>query len=346
MGVRVEHPETEEEVASVLVEATAVGSFVQVVGGGSHSGFGDPPDPDVVLDVTGIAGIIAWEPDDMTVVVAAGSRVSEVEAELNARGQTMVMPEHPGPATVGGVVAAGASSLRRGRMLGTRERVLEARVVTGDGRVVRSGGRVVKNVTGYDLTRLHVGAFGSLGVIVSVCLRLWPIPAAGATVTVPAAEAAGTIGRPLAILQDRSATTVFVTGTEREVESAVSRLGGESVPGLIWPEDPEGEFRWSIRIPPGLVGEVLEQIPETWQYLALHGVGEVRAGSTDSNGARELRAWCETRGGHLVSVARSSGATDLDPWGTAPETMELQKALIRQFDPARVINPGRLPGGI
>ncbi len=73
------------------------------------------------------------------------------------------MPERPGAGTIGGAVAAGISSLRRGRLYATRERVLEVTMVTGDGRTVRSGGRVVKNVTGYDLHRLAVGAFGSLG---------------------------------------------------------------------------------------------------------------------------------------------------------------------------------------
>ncbi len=277
-------PETVEELAGLLREASQAGTVVQVVGGGTRQGFGSPLPADLILDMSGLSGIEEWDPDDLTVTAGAGTPVAELERELNGRSQTAVLPEVPGTSTIGGVVSAGASSLRRGRLLGTRERMLEVRLVTGDGRVIRAGGRVVKNVTGYDLPRLVVGAFGSLGVIVSVCLKLWPRPPAAATVTIPDLEAASHVTRPLALLEENDSKRVFLWGTYTEVEAITDRLEGDVVDGHAWPADPEGAFRWSLRVPPALTGPALQLLPAGWRFLAIHGVGEVRAASDDASG--------------------------------------------------------------
>lgn len=339
-------PESPEDVAAVLRYASDSQLLVQVVGGGSHSGFGSPPAPDIVLSTERLLEVQAWEPDDLTMVVEAGARVADIESMLAEENQTAVLPENPGDSTVGGTIAAGISSLRRGRLFGTRERVLEATIVTGDGRIVRSGGRVVKNVTGFDLHRVHVGAFGSLGVLVSVCLKLWPTPPAAATVTVDDLEAAAVLSRPLAVLEEDEAVRVFVWGTEAEVEAGLARLGGDAVEGHDWPADPEGRFRWSLRLPPALTSAGVGKLPESWRYLAIHGVGEIRAASDDDDGALSIREWAESVGGHLVMTESRAEATTVDPWGTPPPGLDIQRSLIAQFDPVRVINPGRLPGGL
>ncbi len=340
-------PASIDDLAMVLRHATDHNLAVQVWGGGTRSGYGTPPPPDILLAMDRLGGITVWEPDDLTVVVGAGASVAEVEAELNVRGQSLVLPEHPGTSTVGGVVASGASSLRRARLYGTRERVLETTVVTGDGRVVRSGGRVVKNVTGYDLSRLHVGAFGSLGVIASVCLKLWPMPPASATVEISGLDGAGAVARPLGILEERGRTRIFLTGTGAEVAAMTSRFEGVVTEGLDWPADPIGAYRWSLRVPPGRMVEAITRIPADWEYLAIHGAGEVRTAADSIEGARGLREYAEGVDGNLVSVeAPADGLDGLDPWGELPPGLDLQRDLISEFDPARVINPGRLPGGI
>lgn len=340
-------PKTPHDVAAVLHHASDHGLKVQVWGSGTRSGYGTPPPPDIVMSMERLDSVEDFEPDDLTVVIGAGARVHDLEAMLAEHNQTAVMPEVPGASTIGGVIASGASALRRGRLFGTRERILETTVVTGDGRIVRSGGRVVKNVSGYDLQKAHVGAFGSLGVIVSVCLKLWPTPPAGATVEVGSPEDAGVIARPLGVLEQNGGTRVFVWGTEAEVASKVERLGGSAVEGHDWPSDPSGPFKWSLRVPPALTAEAVGRTPRDWVYLAVHGVGEIRAASSDLDGAADLRSWAETVDGHLVSTARPPDAADeFDPWGSSPPAIPLQRALIEQFDPARVINPGRLPGGL
>jgi glycolate oxidase FAD binding subunit len=340
-------PKSTHDVASVLHHATEKGLKVQVRGGGTRSGYGAPPPPDIVMSMERLAEVESWVPGDLTLVVGAGARIADLESKLAGENQTAVLPEVPGASTVGGAIAAGAAALRRGRLYGTRERILETTVVTGDGRIVRSGGRVVKNVTGYDMQKLSVGAFGSLGVIVSVCLRLWPVPPAGVTVTVDSPEQASTIARPLAVLEENDSTRVFLWGTQEVVSALSDRLDGESADGLDWPADPSGSYRWSLRVPPALTSQASGHLPEAWRYLAIHGVGDIRAASDDGDGAPDLRAWAESVGGHLVVVdAPTDSLEGFDPWGSPPAALDLQRRLIAEFDPARIINPGRLPGGI
>jgi glycolate oxidase FAD binding subunit len=339
-------PDNLETLAETLRHASENRRVVQVIGGGTRHGYGSPPPPDIVLGMSGFSGIEEWDPDDLTVTVGAGTPVAELESLLAERAQTAVLPEVPGRSTIGGVIAAGVSSLRRGRLLGTRERMLEVRLVTGDGRVVRGGGRVVKNVSGYDLPRLVVGAFGALGVIFSVCLKLWPVPRAAATITIDDPDLTGKVTRPLAVLDDNGVLRVFLWGTPEEVAATGARLGGVMSEGHDWPSDPEGPYRWSLRVPPALTGPALERLPDGWRHLAVHGAGDVRAASDNPEGAMDLRSWAEGVGGALVSVARPPDDDVLDPWGTPPPGLDIQRRLIAQFDPARVINPGRLPGGI
>jgi glycolate oxidase FAD binding subunit len=296
------------------------------------------------MSMANLDEVEVWEPDDLTIVIGAGATVESTEAMLAERNQTLVMPEHPGNATIGGVLSAGASGLRRGRLYATRERVLEVTLITGDGRRVRSGGRVVKNVTGYDLHRLAVGAFGSLGIIISVCLKLWPVPPGAATVKLDDVAEAGAITRPLAVLETRNGVQLFLQGTESEVEGQTMRLSGSARPGLDWPRDPSGEWEWSLRVPPDLIRTALDRVPENWPYLAIHGVGEIRMASASVEGAADLRSWVESVGGNLVVTNGNPG--EFDPWGSPPPGLALQRRIIGEFNPLRILNPGRLPGGL
>ncbi len=340
-------PASPEDVSSVLRFATEHQLTVQVWGGGSHQGYGRPEKPDLVLLTHRLDTVEAWEPDDMTLVLGSGTPVAKFEEMLAGRNQTAVMPEHPGLSTIGGVISAGISSLKRARLLGTRERLLEVTMITGDGRLVRAGGRVVKNVSGYDLSRFVVGAFGAMGVVVSVCLKLWPVPRTKAMVTNPDPERLHLLSRPLAVLETNAGIGVFLWGIDQEVESSAARIGGEVTQGHDWPTDPAGGFKWSLRVPPASTAAAISQLPKGWRYLAIHGVGEIRLGSDDVEGAAGLREWAEANAGRLVVVdSPLDSLFDFDPWGAVPEGLEIQRRLIGQFDPARVINPGRLPGGI
>lgn len=337
-----------EELAEVLDTASGLRSPVLVWGGGTHQGLGHPVAADVVISTARLDRIVDWEPEDLTIVVEAGARVSEVESTIAERGQTAGLPEHAGRATVGGVVAAGVSGYRRARYGPTRNRLLEVTIVTGDGRIVTGGGRVVKNVSGYDLPRLSAGSFGSLGVIGTLCLKLWPLPEASATVRVERpGEAWHRTHRPLAVLETDAGAWLYLQGTEAEVRAEAAEAGGEIRDGLHWPEVPAGSLRMALRLPPALVREGVDRLPPGSRYVAQHGVGviDLALDDPDVEMLAAIRGWAERHGGAFV-VTGADRTLDLDPWGTPPPAVALQRRVVAGFDPLRVVNPGRLPGGI
>lgn len=343
-GIHVE-PKSVDEVVEVLRHATEHGIPVRVWGGGTRQKMGVAPPEGLVMSTAGLAAVEVWEPDDLTMVVGAGKAVGQLEGELEESRQTAVLPENSPNSTVGGVIATGWAPLRRARMLGLRERVLEITSVTGDGRVVRSGGRVVKNVSGYDLHKASVGAFGSLGVVVSVCLKLWPVPPVTATFTMRDPDQSYRLNRPLALLETEDELRLFSWGTQAEIDDLASWVDGDFVTGHRWPEDPGGEFRWSLRVPPALTTDAIDK-GRPWPFLAIHGAGEVRFASESLDGAVELRSWAHSVGGSLVLIDHPGETPSIDPWGAEPPAVDLQRRLIGEFDPARIINPGRLPGDL
>lgn len=341
-------PQTIDELEHILDLASEHQLKAVIWGGGSHQGFGGRIDPDLVVATSQLNRLVDWQPEDFTVTVEAGMRVSDLEDMLADRGQMAVLPELPGAATIGGVMAAGVSGWRRARYGPTRDRVLEVDLVTGDGRRVRAGGRVVKNVTGFDLPRLAVGSFGSLGVIAQACLKLWPEPSTKVTVSVADGDRAlATAYRPTAVVEADGVAKVYLGGTEAEVDGQVESLDGTVVSGWSWEPEPTGVVGWSLRVPPASTRSAIERLPSGWRYQAGLGVGEIKAASVDAEGAAGLRAWAESQGGALVIVSGPAALySDMDPWGTPPPGLKVQRELIRRFDPCRVVNPGRLPGGL
>ena len=341
-------PRTIDETARILEAATQHRLSVLIWGGGTHQGMGGRVEPDVVLSTSRLNSLVDWQPDDLTVVAESGMKVADLEDVLSERSQTAVLPEHPLSATVGGVVASGVSAWRRLRYGPTRDRMLEVVIVTGDGRVVRGGGRVVKNVTGYDLPRLATGSFGSLGLVVQVCLKLWPVSPSAATVTTTA-QAAKSAYRPLATISDRDTTKVYIGGHEKDVEAQLGELGGEAERGLVWPEPFSDELRVEMRVPARFVDDAIGLVPGHWSLLAERGVGRLQlGGSLEAVGEiTGMRSWAEQLGGSLViDRAPAQVYREIDPWVTPPATQDLQRRVVAQFDPARVVNPGRLPGGL
>jgi FAD/FMN-containing dehydrogenase len=127
--------------------------------------------------------ILEHEPGDLTAIVEAGLRLSELQAALEPHGQMLAL-DPPGDPTIGACLAADLSGPRRHRYGAMRDLVIGVTVVLADGTVASSGGKVVKNVAGYDLGKLFSGSRGRLGLIARVALRLHARPAASATVVV------------------------------------------------------------------------------------------------------------------------------------------------------------------
>ncbi len=177
---RVEHhtPQTTADLAAALRDAGERGQAVVPWGAGTlqHLG-GPPPEGALVLYTAALDRVLEYNPADLTITVEAGAALGALQAMLGERGQWLPWhPPTPATATIGGLLAAGAGGpLRLG--YGTpRDWVLGMRVALADGRLVKSGGKVVKNVAGYETHKLHIGALGTLGVIVEVTFKVAPLP--------------------------------------------------------------------------------------------------------------------------------------------------------------------------
>lgn len=233
-------PASEEALAAVLRRASAEGWRVLPVGGASELALDPPPRRvDLALSLAGLTGVVAHEPGDGTLTARAGTTLAEL-ARVAAAGGHRITPDAPRPerATLGGVLAAGTSGPDRLLRGPARHHVLGMRVALADGRVVKSGGRLVKNVTGFDLFRLHCGARGSLGVIVEASLRLFPAPQSEALALVRAPDLGEALAladqvrrgpvRPLAMLlvheKDDTQLAIHLAGHAAAVEADLARL--------------------------------------------------------------------------------------------------------------------------
>ena len=171
-------PGSVDDVRAVVEIAAGAGIPIVPWGGGTAAAVGTPASrPGLVLDLRRLGQLVEHEPGDLTATVEAGMTMATLQAALRARGQWLSLdPPDPAQATIGGVIATNASGPRR-HLYGTaRDLLIGVTVVTGDGVVVRGGGKVVKNVAGYDLPKLLVGSHGTLGIIVSVTVKLRPLP--------------------------------------------------------------------------------------------------------------------------------------------------------------------------
>ena len=166
---------------------------MRVRGGGTKDFYGESARGEL-LDVSGYAGIVAYEPKELVLTVKAGTRLAEVERALASERQMLAFePPHFGAdATIGGTVAAGFSGPRRPYAGAVRDFVLGTRIVNGKGEDLSFGGRVIKNVAGYDVSRLMAGALGTLGVITEISFKVLPRPATDLTLSYPLDEAAAT----------------------------------------------------------------------------------------------------------------------------------------------------------
>jgi len=152
-------------------------------GGGSKPALSTPPEGLPNLELSGLSGVLEYEPEEYTFTALAGTPVTGVETLLAQHGQ--YLPFDPilaqQGATLGGTVAAGVNGPGRQRYGGVRDFLIGVRFVDGEGRLVRGGGKVVKNAAGFDLPKLMVGSLGRLGVLVELTFKVFPAPEAYTT---------------------------------------------------------------------------------------------------------------------------------------------------------------------
>lgn len=173
-------PDSPAMVAELCRTATAAGWRIRIEGRASWLPADAPAD--FSISTRGLDRVVSVSPADLVATVEAGATLDRLRRELAAKGLWLALdpPGHP-ERTIGSIFATGTAGALRQGFGPARDHVLGCTVVAGDGRVIEAGGRVVKNVAGYDLTRLQVGAFGAFGVITSLHLRLRALPATDVT---------------------------------------------------------------------------------------------------------------------------------------------------------------------
>ncbi|MFY9626291.1 MAG: FAD-binding protein [Rhodoplanes sp.] len=186
-------PRDAKEVEAAIAWALGDGKSLEIVGHRSKRALGRPSQTDATLDLSALAGVTLYEPEELVLSAKAGTPIAEIEALLASRGQALafepmdlgpLLGGTPGVGTIGGVLAANLSGPRRIKAGAARDHILGFAGVSGRGETFKSGGRVVKNVTGYDLSKLMAGSFGTLAAMTDVTVKTLPRAETEATVLV------------------------------------------------------------------------------------------------------------------------------------------------------------------
>lgn len=403
------------ELSEVMTFASKEKLAVIPWGGGTAMGLGGIPERvDLVVSLKRLNQIIEHEPADLTVSVQAGISLREFQSFLGRSGQFLALdPPYPEQATIGGILAANKSGPRRLRYGSARDLVIGIRVVQADGRVIKGGGKVVKNVTGYDLNKLFIGSLGTLGIIVEVNFKLYPLPADERTYLAPfpsietAQEAvrkildsplvpsALEIVSPVAgrMVAERAglewwgsyALAVSVGGVREAVDAqleTIQRLcrevgGVQGAPlegrshTALWTAiqdfTPSGPKRATLK-----ASVLLSKVPEvirTGQAAATKRALECAVVASAGSGivrfylsgdgtpeeftqkvvemAETVRAFIfQSEGSLIILDAPPEVKRRIDVWGPVGEPLTLMQALKAEFDPQRILNPGRFVGRI
>jgi glycolate oxidase FAD binding subunit len=322
-----------------------------IVGSGSKRALG-PVSTGTPLDVTGHRGIVTFEPTELVLTARAGTPLAEIETTLAQAQQMMPFepPQFAGGGTIGGAIACGLSGPRRPFAGSARDFVLGTRVISGRGEVLRFGGEVMKNVAGYDVSRLMTGAYGTLGVVLDVSLKVLPLPASETTccLQMHAREALEWMDETLTQAYPISALAhlddmlfVRLSGSQQGVRAAAQEIGGERIADDTWwrrLRDHDLTFfqnaapLWRIAVPAGtpmleLDGPTLLDWGGTQRWIASHA------------DAATVRAAAVAHGGHAM---RFDGAPEATFQPLDPALVKLHQRLKDAFDPFRILNRARL----
>lgn len=228
-SIEIVRPATVEAAGEALRAASSAGRAILVRGGGTKWSAGALPNfgagRPLLLETGGLAGILDYDPAELTITVRAGTPLAEVIAALSANGQYLPFdPPFAGAglgATIGGTVAAGLNGPRRLRYGGLRDFLIGIHYLDAQGTLVRAGGKVVKNAAGYDFPKLFCGSLGTLGMLTQTSFKVFPRPVARATLIGGLADA----DAMQAVLQAALRSPV-------EISAAEAWRSSLSIPGL------------------------------------------------------------------------------------------------------------------
>jgi glycolate oxidase FAD binding subunit len=377
-------PTSTDEVAEVLRVADGNDLAVVARGAGTTIGWGAPPERlDVVLDMTGVTGVVEHAAGDLVVVVRAGTAMAELQSVVAEAGQQLALDSPYPEATVGGTLAVSTSGPRR-LLYGTaRDLLIGVTFVRADGVVAKAGGKVVKNVAGYDFGKLLTGSYGTLGVVTEAVFRLHPLPASRRVVTATFGDAAAAGRAALEVLgsqvvptaveldgpRDAVRVTALVEGVEAGVaaraDTLLALLGpgastGDTLPPAFGalPFAPDGT---GLKVTASLTG-VGPVLAAAHRLAGEHGLDVAAGGSAagvlyagigaDADPAAVAALVAGLRvaalphdGTVTVLTAPVTVRAAVDPWGPVAG-IDLMRRLKAELDPRRRLSPGRFVGGI
>jgi glycolate oxidase FAD binding subunit len=367
-------PDSTEQVAEILRAANQQGRAVEVAGAGTKRGWGNAVDAAVLLDTRNLAGVRVHSWQDLTATVAAGTVWSTMQRALAQHGQRVALdPLWAERATVGGVLATNDSGSLRLRHGSLRDLIIGMTIVLADGTVAKSGGKVVKNVAGYDLHKLMIGAFGTLGVVTEVTFRLHPLPKAWATWTLASRdiEALDRVRHGLAdstmsieslqlrTCEDAYCLDVRFASLPDALEDHVGRLRSLAGPlavdagdEAVWlaRESVFGADRAMVKVtmPAAQIAALTSEVAALGGQCVAQQSGIMIASlAPDAARILRLRESAEAGGGSLAVLDWPEELTPRpDRWGEIGASLPLMREIKRRFDPHRILNPGRFVGGI
>jgi glycolate oxidase FAD binding subunit len=327
---------------------------LRIRGGGTKDFYGAPAIGEL-LEMAAYAGIVAYEPRELVLTVKAGTRLADIDAALAAEGQMLPFepPRFGEAATIGGTVACNFSGPRRPYAGAARDFVLGARIVNGKGEDLSFGGRVIKNVAGYDVSRLMAGALGTLGILTELSFKVLPRSAAEATLAFEMDEARmiETVnrwaGQPLpvsATAWEAGVLRVRLSGAASAVSAARAKLGGtEVMDGAAW-----WESLREHRLPYFSVDRPLWRlsVAQTAEPIALghpqlvEWGGGLRWVSGDVERGPVRDAAQRARGHATLFRGGDRSAGVFHPLASA--IAKINRRLKDAFDPAGILNPGRM----
>ncbi len=334
---------------------------LSLCGSGSKKFYGESLDNSdrKALDLTGLNGIVDYQPTELVITAGAGTPLATIQQALADQGQMLVFepPAFGENATLGGCIASGLSGPRRPYAGAVRDSVLGIRIINGQGEWLRFGGQVMKNVAGYDVSRLLVGSLGCLGIITEVSLKVLPLPETEQT-WCQSMDAQAALdwfselrGKPWPV----SATAWSngrawwrLSGSEAAIKHAAKSLGGELLHGgeSFWHDLKEQRLEgfeqastlWRIALPPATPMKLLENFGQPdWMEWG----GAVRWLRSDTEISEPLREQVARHQGHACKFRHSEGDRSVfHP--LSPTLASLHKRLKQSFDPAGILNPGRM----
>ena len=332
-------------------QAIAEKQPLQICGSGSKAFYGRHTEGDV-LDVSAHQGIINYQPKELVVTARSGTRLADLNAVLAEKGQMLAFepPAFGEDATIGGTIACGFSGPRRAAAGSARDFVLGSRIINGKGEQLRFGGEVMKNVAGYDVSRLMVGAMGTLGVLMDISMKTIPLPFEEITLkrectyqqAIERMNELSGIDLPVsATFFDGLTLYVRLSGATPAVEAGEKRIGGERAgDNAIWQnirEHQHGFFSqekalWRL------------SVPSDASYFELPGKqciewgGALRWLVSDAS-ASEVRNAAERAGGSAILFRGGDRQGEVfHPLADGLKT--LHKNLKQSFDPEGIFNPG------